>query len=62
MPNILIMTSIFGGGHVFRDVAIDEELKKILPPDFEIIFALGGKGIWEMSVKPIVRSKHRCQV
>ncbi len=42
MPKILIMTSVFGGGHVFRDVAIAEELKKALPSDFEIIFASGG--------------------
>jgi len=42
MPKILIMTSIIGGGHVFRDLAIAQELKKILPSDYECIFASGG--------------------
>ena len=42
MPNILILTSGVGGGHVFRDLAIAQELKKILPSRYEIIFASGG--------------------
>jgi len=42
MPKILIMTSVVGGGHVFRDLAIAQELKKILPSRYEIIFASGG--------------------
>lgn len=42
MPNILIMTSVVGGGHVFRDLAIAQELKKILPSGYGIIFASGG--------------------
>ncbi len=42
MPKILMMTSVVGGGHVFRDLAIAQELKKILPADNEIIFASGG--------------------
>jgi UDP-N-acetylglucosamine:LPS N-acetylglucosamine transferase len=42
MPNILIFTSVVGGGHVFRDLAIAQELKKILPSGYEIIFASGG--------------------
>jgi len=42
MPNILILTSVVGGGHVFRDLAIGQELKKILPSRYEIIFASGG--------------------
>ena len=36
------MTSVVGGGHVFRDLAIAQELKKILPSHYEIIFASGG--------------------
>lgn len=36
------MTSAVGGGHVFRDLAIAQELKKILPSRYEIIFASGG--------------------
>jgi UDP-N-acetylglucosamine:LPS N-acetylglucosamine transferase len=42
MPNILMMTSVIGGGHVFRDLAIARELKKILPSGYKIIFASGG--------------------
>jgi len=42
MPTILIMTSVVGGGHVFRDLAIAQELKKLLPSSYEIIFASGG--------------------
>lgn len=42
MPKILIMTSVVGGGHVFRDIAIAKELKKLLPENYEIIFASGG--------------------
>jgi UDP-N-acetylglucosamine:LPS N-acetylglucosamine transferase len=42
MPKILIMTSVVGGGHVFRDLAIAQELKKKLPSRYEIIFASGG--------------------
>jgi len=42
MPKILIMTSVVGGGHVFRDLAIAQELKIILPSHYEIIFASGG--------------------
>jgi UDP-N-acetylglucosamine:LPS N-acetylglucosamine transferase len=42
MPTILILTSVVGGGHVFRDLAIAHELKKILPSEYEIIFASGG--------------------
>lgn len=42
MPNIILMTSVIGGGHVFRDMAIAAELKKLLPSDYEIIFASGG--------------------
>ena len=41
MPNILILTSVVGGGHVFRDIAIASELKKLLPLGYEIIFASG---------------------
>jgi len=36
------MTSVVGGGHVFRDIAIAKELKKLLPENYEIIFASGG--------------------
>jgi hypothetical protein len=42
MPNILILTSVVGGGHVFRDLAIAQELRRILPSGYEIIFASGG--------------------
>ncbi len=42
MPKILVMTSVVGGGHVFRDLAIAQELQSILPADYEIIFASGG--------------------
>ncbi len=42
MPNILMVTSVIGGGHVFRDLAIAQELKKILPSSYEILFASGG--------------------
>ena len=42
MPRILILTSVVGGGHVFRDIAISSELKKLLPPDYEFVFASGG--------------------
>ena len=54
MPNIIIMTSVIGGGHVFRDMAIAEELKKILPSDYEIIFASGGNA-YEMIKEEGVR-------
>jgi len=42
MPKVLIMTSVIGGGHVFRDLAIAQELKKIMPSGYEFIFASGG--------------------
>jgi len=42
MSNILILTSVVGGGHVFRDLAIAQELKKILPLEDKILFASGG--------------------
>lgn len=42
MSNILILTSVVGGGHVFRDVAIAGELKKTLPSEYEFVFASGG--------------------
>ncbi len=42
MPNVLMVTSVIGGGHVFRDLAIAQELKKILPSSYEIIFVSGG--------------------
>ncbi len=43
MNRILILTSVIGGGHVFRDVAIAKELEKNLPEDYEIIYASGGQ-------------------
>jgi UDP-N-acetylglucosamine:LPS N-acetylglucosamine transferase len=54
MPKILIMTSVVGGGHVFRDLAIAQELKKILPSGYEIIFASGGNA-YEMLQEEGVR-------
>ncbi len=42
MPNILILTSVVGGGHVFRDIAIAGELKQLLPSEYEFVFASGG--------------------
>jgi UDP-N-acetylglucosamine:LPS N-acetylglucosamine transferase len=42
MPNILILSCVVGGGHVFRDIAITSELKKIIPPEYNFIFATGG--------------------
>jgi len=42
MPVILVLTSVVGGGHVFRDIAIAKELKKRIPSDHEIVFASGG--------------------
>ena len=42
MSNILILTSVVGGGHVFRDIAIAGELKKMLPSEYEFVFASGG--------------------
>ena len=42
MSYILILTSVVGGGHVFRDLAIAQELKKILPARYEMVFASGG--------------------
>jgi UDP-N-acetylglucosamine:LPS N-acetylglucosamine transferase len=42
MPKLLVMTSVVGGGHVFRDLAIAQALKNILPPGYEIVFASGG--------------------
>jgi UDP-N-acetylglucosamine:LPS N-acetylglucosamine transferase len=42
MPKLLVMTSVVGGGHVFRDLAIAQALKKILPSGYEIVFASGG--------------------
>ena len=38
MSNILILTCV-GVGHVFRDIAIARELKKLLPLGYETIFA-----------------------
>jgi UDP-N-acetylglucosamine:LPS N-acetylglucosamine transferase len=38
---ILILTSCIGGGHVFRDLAIGKELKR-LHPEHDIVFASGG--------------------
>jgi UDP-N-acetylglucosamine:LPS N-acetylglucosamine transferase len=54
MPNILIFTSVVGGGHVFRDLAIAQELKKILPSGYEIIFSSGGNA-YEMLQEEGVR-------
>jgi len=42
MPKILILTSVVGGGHVFRDIAIATELRKMISPEYEIIFVSGG--------------------
>ncbi|WDN87862.1 UDP-N-acetylglucosamine--N-acetylmuramyl-(pentapeptide) pyrophosphoryl-undecaprenol N-acetylglucosamine transferase [Desulfosarcina sp. BuS5] len=49
MPNILILTSVVGGGHVFRDIAIAIELKKLLPPGYEFIFVSGDNAFQMLS-------------
>src|SRR3990170_5773561 len=41
MPRILIGTSTYGGGHVYRDLAISLALSHIIP-SCEIIYASGG--------------------
>ncbi len=41
MAKILILTSVIGGGHVFRDVAIARALESKLP-GAEVVFASGG--------------------
>ncbi len=57
MPNILMMTGVIGGGHVFRDLAIAQELKKILPSGYEIIFVSGGNAFEMLQEEKVVVEK-----
>jgi UDP-N-acetylglucosamine:LPS N-acetylglucosamine transferase len=42
MPNILYFSSVIGGGHVFRDLAIGRALRDMLPEGHDVVFASGG--------------------